>query len=142
MAFIAVACLLFLFVAWTVGQPFLRDWRRRRVASRPFPAAWRAILERRVPQYSRLPTQLRARLEQSILVFVAEKSFAGADDFEITDEVRVTIAAQACLLILNRNSHYFPKLHQVIVYPASFVVDRIVPGPLLYSQQTRVLSGE
>src|SRR5881394_4037964 len=110
MGLLAIAAVPLLFVAWMVLGPFLAERRRERVRAKPFPAAWRDILDRRVPVYRRLPRDLRRQLEQHIQVFIAEKPFVGCAGQEINDEVRVTIAAQACLLILNRKSDYFPNL--------------------------------
>ena len=60
--------------------------------------------------------------------------------------MRVTIAAQACLLILNRKSDYFPNLTQVLVYPGAFVVERLMPSTLavpgILQEQRQALSGE
>src|SRR5207247_571968 len=48
--------------------------------------------------------------------------FEGCGGFEITDEVRVTIAAQACLLLLHRETDYFPHLLTILVYPLTYMV--------------------
>jgi Mlc titration factor MtfA (ptsG expression regulator) len=133
-------------VAWVVGEPFLVERRRKRLRAQPFPAQWRDILDRRVPYYRLLPRDLQRQLEQHIQVFVAEKSFLGCAGQVITDEVRVTIAAQACLLILNRRTDYFPTLRQVLVYPGAFVVERLAPAPLgvpgILQEHRQTLSGE
>ncbi len=123
--------------------PRWRELRRRAWASRPFPAAWRTILRRRVPLYRRLPADLQHRLRRHILVFLAEKPFVGCAGLEITDEIRVTIAAQACLLRLKRDGALFPELRQILVYPGAFVVDRVdaAPGGVL-REQRRALAGE
>src|SRR5262249_38481828 len=145
MVLLAIAAIPLLLAAWMVWAPFHVERRRERLRAKPFPAAWREILNRRVPLYRRLPRDLRRQLGQRIQVFVAEKPFLGCAGQEITDEVRVTIAAQACLLILNRKSDYFPNLHQVLVYPGAFLVERFqsVPGnPVLQSYATQTLTGE
>jgi len=143
MAFLFVFGVAALVIAWLAGAPVLRARRRRRLREKPFPPAWRSILRRRVPLYLRLPTRLRRQLEGHVQVFLAEKGFSGCDGQEIDDEVRVTIAAQACLLLLNRPHDYFPRLHQVLVYPGAFVVERLRPEPSGVLQETRqVLSGE
>ncbi|HEX3097991.1 MAG TPA: M90 family metallopeptidase [Usitatibacter sp.] len=146
MSFATVVLAAGLAIAWLVGEPFWAGWRRRRIGARPFPAAWTAILDRRVPYLRRLPPELRRELERHILVFLAEKPFTGCAGLEVTDEVRVTIAAQACLLLLGRRSGGFPGLRQVLVYPGAFLVERfhpvVVGGVMLQSQEPRVLSGE
>ena len=132
-----------LVIAWLVGQPALRERRRRRLREAPFPAHWRAILRERVPRFATLPFEVRRRLEQEIAVFVAEKDFVGCAGQEVDDEVRVTIAAQACLLLLGRPRHHFASLHTILVYPGAFVVDKLRPEPSGVLQETRqALSGE
>jgi MtfA peptidase len=146
MSFATVLLAAGLVIAWLVGEPSWVRWRRARVGARPFPAAWTAILDGRVPHVRRLPAHLRRKLEQHILVFLAEKPFTGCAGLEVTDEVRVTIAAQACLLLLGRQNGGFPGLRQVLVYPGAFLVERFHPvvlgGVVLQSQEPRVLSGE
>lgn len=95
--------------------------RRNRIRAREFPAAWRAVVQRNVPLFGRLSAADQAELLGHILVFLDEKRFEGAGGLEITDEIRVTIAAQACVLLLHRADDYFPELVTVIVYPATFV---------------------
>ncbi len=143
MALVFIFALAALFVAWVVAEPLLLERRRNKLRARPFPAAWREVLERRVPYVRRLPTDLRRQLEQHIQVFLAEKPFIGCAGQEISDEVRVTIAAQACLLILNRKTDYFPKLRQILVYPGAFVVERLRAEPSgILQEQRQALSGE
>jgi Mlc titration factor MtfA (ptsG expression regulator) len=111
-----------LLIAWFVGQPRVADWLRTRRQAEPFPAAWRRILRHRVPLMQRMPVDLQLQLKKHIQVFLAEKDFVGCQGQAITDDVRVTIAAQACLLLLNRPTDYFPRLRQILVYPSAFTV--------------------
>ena len=132
-----------LLIGAIAGLPRWRRWRRERWASRPFPQAWRTTLRRRVPLYRQLPANLQQQLRRRILVFLAEKPFLGCGGLTVTDEMRVTIAAQACLLRLNRDGPLFPELRQILVYPGAFVVDRVdaSPGGVL-REQRRALAGE
>jgi Mlc titration factor MtfA (ptsG expression regulator) len=100
---------------------FLKKRRRDRIRSRPFPAEWRDILRRHYSMYSRLEPADRRELEGLIQVFLAEKRFEGCGGQEITDEVRVLIAAQACLLLLHRETDVYPRLHSILVYPSSYI---------------------
>ena len=68
-----------------------------------------------------MPTDLQLQLKQHIQVFIAEKDFVGCNGIQITDEIKVTIAAQACLLLLNRKTNYYPKLKTILVYPSAFL---------------------
>jgi Mlc titration factor MtfA (ptsG expression regulator) len=133
-------------VAWPLREPVLRRWRRARIARQPFPAEWREILRRRVPQVNLLPADLQLRLKKLIQVFLAEKPFIGCAGLEVSVEMRVTIAAQACLLLLGRRSlitaEVYPALRQILLYPAPFVVDRVRSDGVLTSQGPAVLAGE
>ena len=71
--------------------------------------------------YSRLPPADRRELEGLIQIFLAEKKFEGCGGQEITDEVRVLIAAQACLLLLHRDTECYPRLRSILVYPSSYL---------------------
>jgi Mlc titration factor MtfA (ptsG expression regulator) len=131
-------------VAALLAQPWWVERRRRRLRARPFPLAWDAILTRRVPFAAQLPPALRDRLQGQIQVFVAEKAFIGCRGQIVDDEVRVTIAAQACLLLLgHEGAACFPRLRQVLVYPDTFVVQReqTLPGGVV-APQRQALAGE
>ena len=93
---------------------------------------------------ARLPPDMQLRLKRHIQVFVAEKPFIGCQGQAITDEVRVTIAAQACLLLLGHaRPDCYPRLRQVLVYPDAFAVSRETPlGAGLVQAQRQTLSGE
>lgn len=104
---------------------FLKQRRRERIRARPFPPEWLAIIERNVPMYARLSEDDRRELRRRVLVFLAEKNFEGAGGLEMTDEIRVTIAAQACILLLRLDDDdYYPKLRSIVVYPTAYKVPR------------------
>ena len=113
-----------LLVTWLLREPLFAEWRRVRIRRAPFPPEWRAILRRRLPYFRSMPADLQLQLKKRIQVFLAEKAFIGCGGLVVTDEMRVTIAAQACLLILNRATDYFGKVRQILVYPGAFVVNR------------------
>jgi Mlc titration factor MtfA (ptsG expression regulator) len=127
-----------------IAQPWWTERRRARLRAMPFPSAWRRILRRRVPLVARLPAELQLRLKGHIQVFIAEKPFIGCQGQRIGDEVRVTIAAQACLLLLgHERPDCYPRLRQILVYPGAFVVDREKPlGAGLVQEQRQTLAGE
>jgi Mlc titration factor MtfA (ptsG expression regulator) len=99
-------------------------WRLKRALAAPFPEEWVAMLEQNIGVYRNLPMALRRQLRLMIKQFLHQKNFSGAGGLEVTDEIRVTIAAQACMLQLNRNSGIYPGLKYIIVYPSAFVVSR------------------
>src|SRR5438067_11039425 len=102
---------------------FLKQQRRRRLRARPFPKEWLKLIQRHVVFFSKLSASDRAELLGHIQVLLAEKRFEGCGGFAITDEVRVTIAAQACLLLLHRDTDYFPDLLTILVYPLTYMVE-------------------
>src|SRR5689334_16745368 len=83
---------------------FLKDRQRRRLKARPFPNEWLKVIKARVAFFLRLAAVDQAELLEHIQVFLADKNFEGCAGQAITDEVRVTIAAQACLLLLHRKA--------------------------------------
>jgi Mlc titration factor MtfA (ptsG expression regulator) len=100
---------------------------RRRLAralARPLAPSQLAIVERNVAQYRGMPEPLRLQLQQRLKQFLHQKRFVGCAGLDVTEEMRVTIAAQACLLLLNRNTGVYPELRTVLVYPGAFLVPR------------------
>lgn len=107
----------------------------------PFPSAWRAVIEQNLPFYARLDAADRAELEGHVQVFLAEKRFEGCGGQAITDEVRVTVAAQACVLLLHQpEPEYFPDAETILVYPHAYKVvgqERLPDGTVLEREVTR-----
>lgn len=102
----------------------LKRIRRRSVRRQQFPPAWEAILASSMPHYRLMPDVDQTELRSHMQVFLAEKRFEGALDLTVTDEMRVTVAAYACLLVLHQDRDYFPGLSSIIVYPGEFVARR------------------
>jgi Mlc titration factor MtfA (ptsG expression regulator) len=127
-----------------LAQPLWTRRRHRQLRTLPFPRAWARILQRRVPLAQRLPAPLRRRLLGLIQVFIADKPLIGCAGLQVDDEMRVTIAAQACVLLLGQAGEAcYPRLRQVLVYPEPFVVPRrqLLPGGVV-SEQPQALAGE
>jgi len=137
---IFIACIL---IGFSAGKPLYRDYQRRKIKQRPFKKEWRKIIQRRIPYFRQMPADLQLQLKQHIQVFLAEKSFVGCNGIQITDEIRVTIAAQACLLLLNRKTNYYPKLQTILVYPRAFVkAQQSVHADGVHHTNNVVLAGE
>jgi Mlc titration factor MtfA (ptsG expression regulator) len=110
---------------------FLKRRRRARLRTQPLPADWRSAIEKSVAFFSRLSPNEQKELLGHAQVFLAEKRFEGCAGVIITDEIRVVIAAQACLLLLHRKTDYFPRLITILVYPSTYTVDeerRLTPN--------------
>ncbi len=135
--------LLLLALAALAGPAVWRRLRRALLLRQPFPATWRRILRRRMPYYARMPADLQKRLRRQAQLLLAEKPFIGCAGLQISDEMRVLIAAQAALLLLGGDKGGFANLREVLVYPGAFVVDRTLPDEAgLQRDQRRVHAGE
>jgi hypothetical protein len=102
----------------------LPRYRLKKAIEAPFPDEWVTIVERNIAVYKNLPMPLRLQLRKLIKQFLHQKHFSGAGGLEINDEICVTIAAEACMLLLNRHTGVYPSLRYIIIYPTAFVVDR------------------
>lgn len=100
-----------------------KKWRRRRLMQQPLSDERLSILNKNVPYYRHLPSDLQQKLQGLINIFLDEKTFEGCAGLEITDEIRVTIAGQACILLLGIGdlSSFYEGLRSVLVYPKSYV---------------------
>lgn len=94
--------------------------RHDRFAQRPLTDEERAIVDANVPYATRLPDEERRELDGLIRIFLDQKRFEGCNGLELTEEIRVTIAAQACVLMLRREGDPYPELELVLVYPQAF----------------------
>lgn len=108
-------------IGYSVGKPRWREYQRDKIRRQPFSREWRKILQQRMPYFRGMPADLQLQLKQHIQVFIAEKRFVGCNGVVINDEIRVTIAAQACLLLLNRETGFYPNLTTILVYPSAFI---------------------
>ncbi len=123
---IGLIFLLTALVLTAICWPWYRQRQRQRlIADTAFPADWRKILRQQLPLYRSLPADLQLRLKKLIQLFLAEKQFIGCEGLEISDEIRLNIAAQACLLLLNRPGALFPTLRTILVYPAAYLVPQV-----------------
>ncbi len=100
---------------------WLKNRRRRRLLAQPFPKEWDAILNADVRHYRLLNDDERIKLKNLIRVFVDEKNWEGCLGLQLTDEIKVTIAAQACLLLLGFDEEHFDHVLTILVYPTAYV---------------------
>ncbi|MDI6742473.1 MAG: zinc-dependent peptidase, partial [Smithella sp.] len=101
---------------------------RKKLMAVPFPAAWEEIIRRNMGHYRLLNDAERARLRSLIQVFIAEKRWEGAGGLALNDEIRVTISAHACLLLLGLPHNYYRNVETIIVYPSTVVLPPRKPG--------------
>jgi len=107
------------------AKPRLVENRRRRVRKQPVPDGLEEILATNIGLYSSLPDDLRAQLHGHINVFLDEKRFLGVGGQAITNEVCVTVAGVACMLLLNREPTYFPGFSSILIYPETYETSQV-----------------
>jgi len=110
---------------FVISRSVRRHNRRNRLLAKPLAGEQRQIIKKNVPLYNRLPEKMKIQLGGLVHVFLAEKKFEGCGGLEITDEIKITIAAQACMLLLNRKTRYFRKLRMILVYPHTYVANEV-----------------
>ena len=99
------------------------DWWRRRkrekILEQPFPEPWRSVIERNLGYWKWLTPDERASLERLVQVFLAEKTIVGCGGLELDDEVRVTIASNACMLLIGLDHDLYSDVQTILVYPST-----------------------
>lgn len=113
---------------------------RQRIIQYEFPAEWLEILKENVPFYNLLPAGQQRELQQLVMVFAEEKTFEGCGGLELTDEIIITIAAQACILLLGQNHDLYPNLRTILIYPTAYFapeVRHLRDGSILETVQFR-----
>jgi Mlc titration factor MtfA (ptsG expression regulator) len=116
---------------------WIKRRRRGRLVAAPFPEAWKQILLANVYHYARLADSEQAKLHDDLRVLVAEKNWEGCGGLQINDEIKVTIAAQASLLLLGFQDEYFDNVLSILAYPDAYVA----PGQTI-SKGGLVLQGD
>ncbi|MGD0586959.1 MAG: zinc-dependent peptidase [Oryzomonas sp.] len=107
---------------------WIRDHHRDEVRKRPFPPEWDSCVRANVAHYSMLDDAERTELCSTMQVFLEEKHWEGCGGLDLTDEIRVTIAAQACLLQLGLPHDYYRNVESILVYPSTVVTPEYQPG--------------
>ena len=119
-AFLAIIVLAVL--VWVIPIAWQRV-RRRYLRSRPLSKQQEAILHRRLALYPLLPPDRQQELQQNTSLFLRDKEFVGCNGLRVTEEMRVVIAAHACLLLLERDNNCYPDLRTVLLYPDAYVAE-------------------
>ncbi|MEO1731151.1 MAG: M90 family metallopeptidase [Pseudomonadota bacterium] len=129
-----------------LGAPFwlrahLRRRKRERLLATPLSPEQRMALDRLVPLVNRMPSDLQARLEGKINLFLDQITLHGKNGIEISEAMRLSIAAQACLPIVN-SPVWYDTLRTVLVYPSTFTAGRETHDGLIVHDRTTALLGE
>ena len=114
---------------------------RNELLSTPLNDEERAIISDQVPLTKRLPPELRSKLEGKISLFLHQIEFIGCDGLEVTDEMRLSIATQACMLVANTDTWY-KNLYTILIYPGAFKSRRQVQSGYVVTEEETVRLGE
>ncbi|MBA2539777.1 MAG: zinc-dependent peptidase [Deltaproteobacteria bacterium] len=118
---------------------WLTDRRRKKLEEAPFPAEWQAHLDSNVVMAARLDVAMQERLRDLTAVFIDEKGWEGCGGLEMTDEVRVTVAAQACLLLLGREHSLYEDVETILVYPSTMMAPGRRDGHVVHEEGVAIL---
>lgn len=94
--------------------------------AQPLPEDWRARLPA-IPHRALLDAVQRERYEACVETFLRDKRFIGCAGLDVSDDMRIAVAALACLLILRPSTRVFPALRSVLLYPEAFLVPQTEP---------------
>lgn len=133
-------------IAWLVFGPALIRRRRAAHLRRPVPADWALLLQHHMPLFERLPADLRHRILALAQVFISERPFVGCNGLQVTETMKVVIAAQAALLVVNRPGvplrNFYDELRSVLIYPTPFIVQERHHHDGLVSERRTTLAGQ
>jgi len=119
----------------------LKRRRRNRLRRQAFPAEWSEAIHANVRYYDLLTSAEQMELHGHVQVLLYEKPFEGCGGLALTEEIRATIAAQAAILLLGRQTNYYPKLRTILVYPTKYVAEvthRLPDGTVIEGPEARL----
>jgi len=102
---------------------WLKKLRRKRYDHQPIPSEWGSWLDKDLPFYGRLTLDDQCKLQRLIQIFIPEKHWEGLDGFTLTPRIQVSIAAQACLLLLHLDHDYYRRVQSIFIYPTARRLD-------------------
>ena len=110
-----------------------RAQRFQQLAGKPLDSELLDLLRQHMPLYDRLPSELQRQLQGLVNVFLNDKRFIGSGGLKVTDEMRLTVAGNACLLLLNRDDPSFPIADTILLYPDTIVTHQVRhDGPIVH----------
>ncbi|MEA5485493.1 MULTISPECIES: zinc-dependent peptidase [Pseudanabaena] len=122
--------------------PLFVKWQRDRLMAQQFPKSWLSIIESNLSIYRDLTSEQQKELLGYIQVFLKEKQFIGCLGLQITEEIKVTIAAIACLLLFGDRKTYFPNLRSILVYPHAYIVNELTMNSYVVEERRVARLGE
>ncbi|WP_346839520.1 M90 family metallopeptidase [Microbulbifer sp. SAOS-129_SWC] len=115
-----LAIILLALLIWLVPL-YYRRWHRHYLRGKPLSAQQQQLLADNLLLYRSLSAQQQRELQANMALFLNSKEFVGCEGLEVTERMRVTVAAHACLLLLDRPNDCYPDLYTVLMYPDTYV---------------------
>ncbi|EGG99325.1 hypothetical protein imdm_1242 [gamma proteobacterium IMCC2047] len=126
---------------WLLFKQFQKH-QRQQLFLKPLSPEWVQILKQNVSIYSLLPEPLKKELHGRINIFLNEKEFFSFGGLEISDETQLTVAGNACLLLLNRDKRCFPEFKSILMYPDTYVAKQVTKDGMVESHEHSTRAGE
>ena len=118
--FVNYISIFILFILYLIIKTNVHKQKLKRLFNQPLPQNIISIIEKKLPPYRNMNANFKAHLQGNIQIFLYDKIFEGCGGLKITKEIKITIACQACLLLLNRKTKCYPKLKTILVYPTAY----------------------
>lgn len=134
--------LVFLMFSLWYLRKHVRRVRRRKLFNTPLHASRVTILQKHVTLYSKLPQYLQEELHGHINIFLDEKKFIESDGITLTEEIRVVVAGNACLLLLQGNKRRFTGFSSIVIYPSAYTAHEVQQDGLITTEQPSKRAGE
>ena len=123
--------------------PWSKSHQRRDLLAQPMPSEWQHYMTANVPYYSQLPSAEQQKLADTTRILIAEKNWEGVGGLTLTDEIQVTIAGLASLLVLGFDHDYYANVETILVYPQGFLVtEQRMETQGVYAEAVRPLVGQ
>ena len=129
-----------LFVLYFI-YTFYKKRKLQKILEKPIPQEYQQILKN-IPFYNKLNEEEKAKIHNSILLFINTKEFVGIDT-EVTDEMKIVIAFHACLLLLHVNfESCYENLATILVYSHTMVAKQVSTNGGIFTKGDFLLEGQ
>lgn len=142
MPIIILFCVILAAILFWYGRRYLGNAKRDRLFNQPLSADWITILKKNVSMYHLLSDELKQELHGYINIFLDEKKFYGYDGIEIDDTIRLTVAGNACLLLLQGEKNNFPGFTSILIYPDTYVAHQTTHESGMATSGVSIRAGE
>ncbi|MBO9410413.1 MULTISPECIES: M90 family metallopeptidase [unclassified Ruegeria] len=132
---------LLLVIGFFAYRHWSKTQARNALLAAPLSDHQRRVIDAQVPLIRRLPKELRAKLDGKVNLFLDQVRFFGCDGLDVTEEMELAIAAQASLLLVNRDIWY-DNLTTILIYPTAFKSRQRRQDGYVISEKEIVRTGE